>query len=91
MKKLTKGLFYYKPSKKERYIEQNLPADKIDEYLNDDLVMIWHECEKWSRRPGVNRVSLKHVKTEGDVSHYKCAICDFTYELDNNFELAVSR
>jgi len=90
MKKLSKGLFYYKPSSKKRYIEQGLDESKIDDYINDENVMIWHECEEWSRRPGKNRVSLIHTETVDNVSQYACPHCSFTYDLDNDLTLIKS-
>lgn len=91
MKILTKGIYYYKPIKKERYADQNLDPKKVEDYINDDLVMIWHDCDAWSRREGTNRVSLKHEGTKNEVSHYVCPHCDFTYDLDNNLALIESR
>jgi hypothetical protein len=91
MKRLTKGIFYYKPADKKQYIAQGISEEKVAEYTNDNLTMIWHECEKWSKRPGVNRVSLKCLETTEDVSHYECAHCGFKYELDNYLELATSK
>lgn len=102
MKVLTKGIYYLKPKKGmedykeliQKWIDRGLKPDKamdkVKEYVNPDFVMIWHDCEKLSRRQGTNRVSLRHIGTDGDVSHYECPHCDFHYDLDNNLALIVS-
>lgn len=84
MKVLTKGIYYYNNSVKEKLGEPN--------------PRLWHDCKKYrtlglktSKPERKARVEIFEVKRTDDTITFKCDYCDFEYVLDRHLKLEISR